>query len=171
MAQTWEQRDKKKRHQSQKDWYWRNREEQIEKTRAWQRAHPEQMKLHRERRQEKIANNPALRMQINRQAREKRAKKRAEELEARGWVPTILSPKEKIALTREFKVYRTCTKCGESCTRENQAIFVWHHRESGEKKFPLSKAGGHSIEEIIEEIRKCDLVCFNCHALIHNGTT
>ena len=40
-----------------------------------------------------------------------------------------------------------------------------HIKESGEKLFEIGngKQTSHSLEEIKEEIKKCDLVCANCH--------
>lgn len=42
------------------------------------------------------------------------------------------------------------------------------HHVRGTKKFNINKGRvSTSIKELLAEIEKCDLVCPNCHALIH----
>ena len=54
-------------------------------------------------------------------------------------------------------------KCGES----RHWILDFHHREN--KEFDISKAAskGYSLEKIKKEIRKCDILCSNCHRDLH----
>ena len=57
-----------------------------------------------------------------------------------------------------------CCKCGYNrCT---QALQFHHLRD---KKFELRKSviGTKTNNEILEELKKCILVCANCHAEIH----
>jgi len=42
--------------------------------------------------------------------------------------------------------------------------FHFDHRDPFEKSFTISD-WGHSFEECIKEVDKCDLVCANCHAI------
>lgn len=46
------------------------------------------------------------------------------------------------------------------------SVMQFDHRR-GDKKFNLADAPGQdkAIDEVLEEIDKCDLVCANCHAL------
>ena len=37
----------------------------------------------------------------------------------------------------------------------------------GEKLYNVGEMGTHSLEGIIDEISKCDLICANCHREIH----
>jgi hypothetical protein len=39
----------------------------------------------------------------------------------------------------------------------------WDHKPGFEKLGDLSAFGGHSRQEVLAEIAKCDLVCTNCH--------
>ena len=54
-------------------------------------------------------------------------------------------------------------KCGES----HPAALDFHHE--GEKKFCISTAYGncYSWDRIELEIRKCKIICRNCHAKLH----
>ena len=62
-----------------------------------------------------------------------------------------------------------CQRCGyDKCIDALQ----FHHRDMTVKKFEISAAiwGGvkYTKKELLEELKKCDLVCANCHAEIHS---
>jgi hypothetical protein len=65
---------------------------------------------------------------------------------------------------------------GGKCCRCNYNhcldALVFHHRNPEEKLFVVTDAIFGKIkyteEEILTEIKKCDLVCANCHAEIHS---
>jgi hypothetical protein len=58
-----------------------------------------------------------------------------------------------------------CQKCGyDKCS----AALDFHHRESSDKEFGLSKKGlTRSWEKTKIELDKCDLLCSNCHRELH----
>lgn len=59
-----------------------------------------------------------------------------------------------------------CIKCGyNKCL----AGFDFHHRKPSEKDFEIGRMKWRSIEELIAELDKCDLMCRNCHAEEHDG--
>ena len=62
-----------------------------------------------------------------------------------------------------------CVKCGIEFDGTNSAIFDFHHINPEEKEFPLNKGTLNklSMARILNELAKCDLVCSNCHRLIH----
>ena len=41
----------------------------------------------------------------------------------------------------------------------------WDHKPGFEKLGDLADFWGHSRQEILDEIAKCDLVCTNCHII------
>ncbi len=60
-----------------------------------------------------------------------------------------------------------CSICGYS---KCMAALEFHHVNPSEKLFEISRAhSGFSLKEILEELKKCILVCANCHAEIHAG--
>jgi len=62
-----------------------------------------------------------------------------------------------------------CQICGYD---KYQGALHFHHIDPTQKKFIISDATArkkYSQEEIEAEIRKCVLVCANCHAEIHGG--
>ncbi len=49
-------------------------------------------------------------------------------------------------------------------------VMDFHHRDPDIKKFTINKlsVGNKSIELLKEEIKKCDIICSNCHRIRHN---
>lgn len=59
-----------------------------------------------------------------------------------------------------------CEKCGYD---KNISALEFHHIDPSKKEFPLDirHLSNTSMEKIIEESKKCILVCANCHREIH----
>lgn len=58
-----------------------------------------------------------------------------------------------------------CEACGKHYP---MAVFDMHHRDPSQKKFSLSSApANRSWEAMLEEAAKCDLLCANCHRILH----
>jgi rubredoxin len=57
-----------------------------------------------------------------------------------------------------------CVVCGYS-----KCIWAleFHHTEPAHKDFGLGKYGSRSLKRLIEEAKKCILVCCRCHREIH----
>ena len=62
-----------------------------------------------------------------------------------------------------YKSARGCCICGEL----RPACLDLHHRDSSTKLFELSLARDMSFEKIDDELRKCDVLCANCHRILH----
>lgn len=58
-----------------------------------------------------------------------------------------------------------CSRCGYSgCT----SAFSFHHKQPDKKQFSLDvTAFSRSMESINEEVKKCELLCHNCHQTHH----
>lgn len=64
-----------------------------------------------------------------------------------------------------------CKECGVEHNGKNASMFDFHHIDPKEKKFNL---GLNSLQNIafskcLEEVEKCELLCSNCHRLLHTG--
>lgn len=71
-------------------------------------------------------------------------------------------------MARESKGNR-CIICGYG---KCQRALSFHHIDPTKKEFDLSSKGlTRSWEKIQKEIKKCILVCANCHMEIHEGVT
>lgn len=63
-----------------------------------------------------------------------------------------------------------CVKCGIIYDGTNGAIFDMHHRNPKTKKFLLGQVMLVNIAwaKIVKEAKKCDVLCSNCHRLLHS---
>ena len=61
-----------------------------------------------------------------------------------------------------------CCMCGQKYEDE---LYDFHHIDPTNKKFSMGSRRGSCIswERIVEEVKKCVMVCSNCHRLLHNG--
>lgn len=76
--------------------------------------------------------------------------------------------KNRIYTLKDFLNDYKKTKCCERCGNKDFRILQFHHCE-GDKKFNVSDGPrkGFSKERILEEIKKCDIYCSNCHIILH----
>jgi hypothetical protein len=59
-------------------------------------------------------------------------------------------------------------KCFRCKRKYPTAVFDFHHRDPKEKKFSVSnEVNNKGWKELIEEAKKCDLLCANCHRKEH----
>lgn len=64
---------------------------------------------------------------------------------------------------RELKKTLNCSKCGEN----HIACLDFHHIDPSSKVFTIGTFGNHSREEVEKEIKKCIVLCSNCHRKLH----
>ena len=82
------------------------------------------------------------------------------------WVDWCL---RRVATTRawlyEYKQERGCQVCNENDPR----CLDFHHRDRASKVATVSwlVKRARSIERVLEEIERCDLLCANCHRKLH----
>lgn len=65
----------------------------------------------------------------------------------------------------EYKGGRCC-QCGYD--KNVPRAYEFHHRDPSQKEFTISKYSVLNIEKLKKEVDKCDLLCRNCHAEIHD---
>jgi len=61
-----------------------------------------------------------------------------------------------------------CQDCGVKATKNNHAIFCFHHRNPEQKDFQIGRAANKSWSVLKKELQKCDLLCLGCHSLEHS---
>lgn len=66
-----------------------------------------------------------------------------------------------------FKEYKTTIKCSQ-CSENHPACLHFHH-PNNDKEFNIGQAvlSGFSIDNILKEIKKCQVLCANCHSKLH----
>lgn len=68
-----------------------------------------------------------------------------------------------------FESFRQ-TLCCEACGERHPGCLQFHHRNPGQKAFAVANAIGDarwSLSRIKEEIKKCRVLCANCHVKLH----
>ncbi len=77
---------------------------------------------------------------------------------------------KKRGLKRKYELVQnsggSCTKCGY---KKNLSALSFHHTNPIEKKFKLDvrSLSNRKFSEIESELKKCILLCNNCHAEVH----
>jgi hypothetical protein len=68
---------------------------------------------------------------------------------------------------QKYKSKLCCQMCGE----RHPACLQFHHRDRASKSYTISHVVGSrrnlSLQKLEQEISKCDILCGNCHALLH----
>lgn len=66
---------------------------------------------------------------------------------------------------KEYKKTLSCIKCGFS----HPAALDFHHRDPNEKDFSIAQwhKTCSNFESVKIEIEKCDVLCANCHRILH----
>lgn len=85
------------------------------------------------------------------------------------------SPKKKESNQKYYETIRdevNCYKaaCGCKYCGENEPAVLDFHHVNGDKEFSIGTSVGYRNKEVIfAEIKKCVVVCANCHRRIHAG--
>ena len=74
-----------------------------------------------------------------------------------------LSYKEKREILDDIKRSRACYFCQE----DEPVALDFHHRDPNEKDFTVSAEIHKTINQLLEEVAKCEVICANCHRKIH----
>ena len=81
----------------------------------------------------------------------------------------LLSQKEATATLRRERrqlllAGKACARCGYLDTR----ALEFHHRLGEIKKANVTNLLTNSLDKLLEEVVKCDVICANCHAIEHS---
>ncbi len=70
--------------------------------------------------------------------------------------------------TKYIKEYKEKGKC-KYCDESESICLDFNHRDPKEKKFTIANHshGRIAFGTLLNEIKKCDLVCANCHRKLH----
>ena len=70
---------------------------------------------------------------------------------------------------REYLVSRKSLSGCSICDEARICCLVFNHRNPNNKSFNLSEGRDKAFRLIVEEAAKCDILCANCHAAVHNN--
>lgn len=75
--------------------------------------------------------------------------------------------KKRFARKRAFLLEgKSCIRCGFDDVR----ALEFHHRDPSNKLFSVMRSLTKNMNDLLLEIKKCDLICANCHAIEHSAT-
>lgn len=70
-----------------------------------------------------------------------------------------------------YKMAVGCSRCGYD---EHPVALDFHHVNPKEKSFDINCSMSKNLKVLINEVKKCIVVCSNCHRILHmekhNGT-
>lgn len=66
-------------------------------------------------------------------------------------------------VTDSIKAERGCADCGCS----DPAVLEFHHVDRTTKTDTVGRMTGRSLEQVLAEVEKCDVLCANCHRIRH----
>ena len=69
-------------------------------------------------------------------------------------------------LVRQYKASKGCKMCGY----DDERALVLHHKNPKEKTLEVSNmiSRAYSHKFIFKEVEKCDVLCQNCHSILHH---
>ena len=67
---------------------------------------------------------------------------------------------------KKLDEYRGGLKC-QQCGIDDHRVMEFHHRDPSKKDNSISSMLTHSWKRIVREIEKCDVLCANCHRILH----
>lgn len=71
---------------------------------------------------------------------------------------------------RKNNLIRVCgSKCNLCGYNKSNSALEFHHIDPSQKSYGISSGICHDLESDLAEIKKCILVCANCHREIHDG--
>jgi hypothetical protein len=71
----------------------------------------------------------------------------------------------KLARIQKFKIEQGCQRCGYN---ESAYALDFHHKDPNTKEFGIGRQLNMAEDRIWREIAKCDVLCRNCHAILHH---
>jgi hypothetical protein len=74
---------------------------------------------------------------------------------------------QRAKIRNDFTIYKKTLSCAH-CLVDDYRVLDFHHT-SDDKDFNVSKmvSSGHSIKSIMLEVDKCQVLCSNCHRIVH----
>jgi len=79
-------------------------------------------------------------------------------------------------ISRERKLFlmslkeSVCKDCGLKYNGMNGSVFHFHHINPENKEMAIgSNLNNITLDTLIREVEKCELLCSNCHAIKHQG--
>lgn len=63
----------------------------------------------------------------------------------------------------EYKKTLKCLHCGN----DDHRVLHFHHHSDNKEYAVATMISTHSFDSVLQEIEKCDVLCANCHLIVH----
>ena len=136
----------------QRRWAKENPEKRAAQRRRWHKGHREEHRAHSRRYRQANPDKVAAYMRRYNEANRERAGFLHREYRKRNkeYVNSILAA-------------NGCKRCGNVDVR----VLIFHHRNASQKNSGVGAMESNRRRRLDEEIAKCDVLCANCHAIVH----
>lgn len=84
----------------------------------------------------------------------------------RNWEKDKKRRKRRVYWLTKYKLAKGCFECGYNA---NSAALEFDHNDPSLKLFNISAGVSHSLKNLFLEIRKCQILCANCHNIKSYG--
>jgi hypothetical protein len=148
-------KDTEKRREYMKEWQRAHLEEHREANRRWRESHPD----HDKSEEYKVKNRERARQFRETHPGMVKTPKQMEHW--RGYQQGRIA--ERTAYVNEYKVAHGCQVCGYNA---NPVAMDFHH--TGEKVKIVAVLKHGTMEKLMAEISKCEVLCANCHRILHH---
>ena len=65
-----------------------------------------------------------------------------------------------------LSAYKETQQC-QICDFDDSRALCFHHRNPNDKCFTIGSSQDSSLAKLRKEISKCDVLCANCHSILH----
>lgn len=141
---------------------YKDEEKQREYQREWLRKKLSDKDVQEEKRKAHALWRKENRAQIREYEREYRKTPTGKAIERRRKASRAQSKRDWLA---QLKIHLTCRVCGE----DHPAVLDFHHRDPKTKEYNVGRmvSGPYSLEQLQQEVEKCEVLCSNCHRILH----
>lgn len=163
----WQAKNREKSRQYVRDYYQRNKEKAKEKLKRQRAENPERFRAwerkYRLTEKYKAARTaPEFLAERAAYARAKRAARTPEERQAKRDGDRVIRFRIYAKVAR-IKAERGCLQCGE----RDPLVLDFNHRDRSQKEYTIARILTKEWDVIAAEIAKCDVLCSNCHRRHH----
>lgn len=148
-----------------REYYRKNRERLIEYQKKYREDNPDKVRAWKEAGKENAAAYQRRYAEDNKERITETKRKHYDKNSSRFAEKRNKTRRENAEFINRYKTFCGCRSCGY---RAHAVSLDLHHRDPAIKKFNINNSAALKSRALLkEEIRKCDVLCSNCHRELH----